>query len=126
MTEALMAAGSLARVRFAGGFLAILGLAIVAGGYAFVCMALNWPMPDWVPASQRVVPQGPALDVASLRQTPLGFGAGYLAVFGALACLNGFYMLARGRRTWVLGAPLFLMFLGLVFLAGWAQRHLPG
>lgn len=120
-----MATASLVRVRFAGGVLAILGLALLAGGYAFVCMALHWPMPNWVPADQRVVPQGPALEISALRDTPLGLGAGYLVVFGALAGLNGLYMITQGRRSWVLGAPMVLMFVGAAVVAFLARNQMP-
>lgn len=112
-----MATASLARVRFAGVILGLLGLALLAGGFAFVCLALHWPMPNWVPAEYRVVPQGTALALDALRDTPLGLGAGFLVVFGGLACLNGLYMMTQGRRSWLLVVPMVVMFAVAVVVA---------
>ena len=104
-----MALGSV-RVRFSGMVLGAGAAAVGAVGYYLTCVALNWVMPEWVPAGFRLAPQGPLRDLAGLKDTLAGQAAAFLLVFAGLAGLNGLWMLLFGRRFWLLLVPLLAMF----------------
>ena len=116
-----MATRSSGAVRLAGVILALCAAALLGFGVYLTCLALNWPMPNWVPAQFRVQPAGPELVLAALSDSLVGKAAAYLLVFAGIAGLNGVWMLILGRRNRVLVGLLLALFLIFVGVGLWAS-----
>ena len=107
-------------MRLAGVVLILCGAVLNGIGLYLVCIALSWPMPDWLPTDLKIAPQGAELALSGLKDSVVGLAAGLVVVFGGVAGLNGLWMLVPGRRNRLLLAVLMLLFTVFVVAGVWA------
>jgi MFS family permease len=121
-----MAEAGKGRVRFSGVVLILCGLVLLGIGDYLLLVALDWPIPEFLPAELQRVPRGPAQPLAAAWDSMLGLVSLYLLVFGGLALLAALWMVVFGRRNWLLVAPLLVMFAIFVAFAVWAALDTAG